>query len=127
TLTLAGRGWRVMSVDGNRQRVRVDPRVTGGSVLLSGLPQPLSQALIGAIRRILQGTDADGVALTRRATEKLAAMRKEYAPFVGESAADVLTPRERESVQWWTWAGHRENAGSLAALSRVAPSSSVRP
>lgn len=33
----------------------------------------------------------------------------------------LLTPRDRQSARWWTWAGGRENAGSLAALSRVAP------
>src|SRR5699024_10146898 len=79
TLTLAGRGWRVTSVDWNRQRVQVEPWATGGSVRWFGLPQPLSQPLARAIRRILQGEDPGRVGLTRRAASKVAALREEYA------------------------------------------------
>lgn len=121
TLTLAGRGWRVTSVDWNRQRVQVEPWATGGSIRWFGLPQPLSQPLTKAIRRILQGDEPAGVGLTQRAASKLAAMREEYAPFVGVGEADILTPREDRTVRWWTWAGGRENAGNLAALTRIAP------
>jgi len=121
TLTLAGRGWRVTSIDWNRQRVQVEPWATGGSVRWFGLPQPLSQPLTRAIRRILQGDEPAGVGLTQRAASKLAALREEYAPSVGVGEADVLTPREDRTVRWWTWAGGRENAGNLAALTRIAP------
>lgn len=121
TLTLAGRGWKVLSVDWNRHRVQVEPSLKGGAVRWSGLPQPLSRELTGAIRRVLQGEGFDGVKLSERAVTKLLALREEYAPFVGAGDADVLTARNSSSMRWWTWAGGRENAGTLAALTRCAP------
>lgn len=121
TVTLAGRGWRVTSIDWNRQRAQVEPSETGGKVRWSGLPQPLSGDLTRAIRRALQGEDAVGVVLTRRAQEILAKLREEYVPFVGTGDSDVLAPHDSGRARWWTWAGGRENARTLAALTRVAP------
>ncbi|GAA1485111.1 DEAD/DEAH box helicase [Brachybacterium fresconis] len=121
TITLAGKGWRVTSIDWNRHRAQVEPSTVGGKVRWSGVPQPISAALTGAIRRSLQGADAQGVELTRRAREKLVDLRVEFAPFVGVGESDVLSPHDRGRSRWWTWAGGRENARTLAALTRVAP------
>ena len=33
----------------------------------------------------------------------------------------MLVPHDRGRSRWWTWAGGRENARTLAALTRVAP------
>lgn len=85
------------------------------------MPQPISAALTAAIRRILQGREPHGVSLTRRATEKLTELRSEYTAFVGVGESDVLLPHDRGRSRWWTWAGGRENARTLAALTRVAP------
>lgn len=120
-ITLAGRGWRVMSIDWNRQRAYVEPWVHGGNVRWAGMPQLLSAPLTGAIRRVLQGRDPEEVALTRRARERLAELRDEFTAFVGVGDSDVLVPHGRGRSRWWTWAGGRENARTLAALSRVAP------
>ena len=121
TITLAGRGWRVTSIDWNRQRAQVEPWVHGGKVRWAGMPQPISAALTAAIRRILQGQEPYGVSVTRRATEKLTELRAEYTAFVGVGESDVLLPHDRGRSRWWTWAGGRENARTLAALTRVAP------
>lgn len=121
TITLAGKGWRVTSIDWNRQRAQVEPSTVGGKVRWSGVPQPISAALTGAIRRSLQGVDPVGVELTRRAQEKLTDLRAEFAPFVGAGESDVLVPHDRGRSRWWTWSGGRENARILAALTRVAP------
>lgn len=121
TITLAGRGWRVTSIDWNRQRAQVEPWVHGGKVRWAGMPQPISAALTAAIRRTLQGQEPYGVSLTRRATEKLTELRAEYTAFVGVGESDVLLPHDRGRCRWWTWAGGRENARTLAALTRVAP------
>ena len=121
TITLAGRGWRVTSIDWNRQRAQVEPWVHGGKVRWAGMPQPISAALTAAIRRTLQGQEPYGVSLTRRATEKLTELRAEYTAFVGVGESDVLLPHDRGRSRWWTWAGGRENARTLAALTRVAP------
>lgn len=121
TITLAGRGWRVTSIDWNRQRAQVEPWVHGGKVRWAGMPQPISAALTVAIRRILQGQEPYDVSLTRRATEKLTELRAEYTAFVGVGESDVLLPHDRGRSRWWTWAGGRENARTLAALTRVAP------
>lgn len=120
-ITLAGRAWAVASVDWDRKRVQVEPSQEGGKVRWSGYPQPLSAALTGAIRRALQGQEASGVKLTSRAEQKLFELRQEYAPFVGTGEADVLLPHDRGRARWWTWAGGRENARTLAALTRTAP------
>lgn len=121
TITLAGRGWRVTSIDWNRQRAQVEPWVHGGKVRWAGMPQPISATLTAAIRRTLQGQEPYGVSLTRRATEKLTELRAEYTAFVGVGESDVLLPHDRGRSRWWTWAGGRENARTLAALTRVAP------
>ena len=121
TITLAGRGWRVTSIDWNRQRAQVEPWVHGGKVRWAGMPQPISAALTAAIRRTLQGQEPHGVSLTRRATEKLTELRAEYTAFVGVGESDVLLPHDRGRSRWWTWAGGRENARTIAALTRVAP------
>ena len=121
TITLAGRGWRVTSIDWNRQRAQVEPWVHGGKVRWAGMPQPISAALTAAIRRVLQGQEPYGVSVTRRATEKLTELRAEYTAFVGVGESDVLLPHDRGRSRWWTWAGGRENARTLAALTRVAP------
>ncbi|MGO1686441.1 MAG: DEAD/DEAH box helicase [Brachybacterium sp.] len=121
TVTLAGRGWRVTSIDWNRQRAQVEPSTVGGKVRWSGVPQPISGALTRAIRRYLQGTEPEGVEFTRRSQGKIETMRGEFMPFVGVGDSDVLTPHDRGRARWWTWAGGRENARTLAALTRVAP------
>ena len=121
TITLAGRGWRVTSIDWNRQRAQVEPWVHGGKVRWAGMPQPISAALTAAIRRTLQGQEPYGVSVTRRATEKLTELRAEYTAFVGVGESDVLLSHDRGRSRWWTWAGGRENARTLAALTRVAP------
>ena len=121
TITLAGKGWRITSIDWSRQRAQVEPSTVGGKVRWSGVPQPISAALTSAIRRSLQGVDPEGVELTRRAQEKLAELRAEFTPFVGVKESDVLAPHDRGRARWWTWAGGRENARTLAALTRVAP------
>ena len=121
TITLAGRGWRVTSIDWNRQRAQVEPWVHGGKVRWAGMPQPISAALTAAIRRTLQGQEPYGVSVTRRAREKLTELRAEYTAFVGVGESDVLLSHDRGRSRWWTWAGGRENARTLAALTRVAP------
>ena len=121
TITLAGRGWRVTSIDWNRKRAQVEPSTVGGKVRWSGVPQPISAALTGAIRRSLQGQDASGVVLTNRAQKRLSELRAEHVRFVGVGESDVLVPHDRGRSRWWTWAGGRENARTLAALTRVAP------
>ena len=121
TITLAGKGWRITSIDWSRQRAQVEPSTVGGKVRWSGVPQPISAELTSAIRRALQGVDPEGVELTRRAQEKLTELRAEFTPFVGARESDVLVPHDRGRSRWWTWAGGRENARTLAALTRVAP------
>jgi ATP-dependent Lhr-like helicase len=121
TITLAGRGWRITSVNWNRQTAQVEPSDVGGKVRWSGLPQPISAALARAIRRTIQGEAADGVTFTARARSKLAELREEYAPFVGVGDSEVLAPHDGGRSKWWTWDGGRENARTLAALTRVAP------
>lgn len=121
TITLAGRGWRVTSIDWNRKRAQVEPFSVGDKVRWSGVPQPISAALAGAIRRSLQGQNASGVVLKNRTQQRLSELRAEHVRVVGVGESDVLVPHDRGRSRWWTWAGGRENARTLAALTRVAP------
>lgn len=116
-LSLAGRSWKVTGVDWPRRRAYVEPSEAPGRSRWSGGGAAYSPELCDAMRRILSGAEPAGVALTRRAEQRLAYLRKERAAQVG--ADPVVLPDGARSV-WWTWAGLRENARRAAALGVVA-------
>lgn len=114
-LALAGRSWRVEHVDWRRRRAYVQPSDLGGSARWSGESAPSSFALTDAVRRVLLQPEPIGSARrTRRAVQRLAAVRVERSRLV-DAAASVVT-REGDDVRLWTWAGTRGNATLLAGL-----------
>ncbi|MEX5296108.1 DEAD/DEAH box helicase [Kocuria sp. CPCC 205268] len=119
-ITLGGRPWRVTYIDWKRRKAFVEPSDSGGAVRWMSMPQPISYALSDAVRRVLLGTDPAGVRLTRRAQDRIADLREEYAHRVDRSGS-VVTGQDDSRVRWWTWAGARANAVLVAALSDVAP------
>lgn len=121
TITLAGRGWVVRSVDWGRRRVHVEPSDVGGSMRWSASAQPLSSALAVAVRRVLLGEDPAGVRLTGRAVARLKRLREKYAGRVSPYEPDVLIREAGGNARWWTFAGGRRNAAIVGALSRTAP------
>lgn len=118
-VSLAGRAWEVTYVDWKRRRAYVEPSTARGVSRWYGMPQPQSFALSDAIRRVLLGADPEGVALTRRATDRLAELRGRMADRVHES--QTVVGRDGSRMRWWTWAGARANAVLAAALEAVDP------
>ncbi|WP_446210101.1 DEAD/DEAH box helicase [Micromonospora sp. IBSANI012] len=119
-LLLGGRSWRVTHIDWKRRRCFVEPADGGGKALwMSGAsPQGLSYRMTRAMRDVLLGADPK-VALTARATTRLAALRDDAAATVHPGGSVVVRDREGE-VRWWTWAGFRANATLIATLSDLA-------
>src|SRR5664279_5170908 len=111
-LSLGGRAWQVTYIDWKRRRAFVEPTTRPGSSRWSGMAQPLSFALTDAIRRVVLGADLPGTSLTRRATQRIAAIRQEVAPTV-DVTASLVRPHRSGQSRWWTWAAGVAVPGSL--------------
>ena len=118
-LALAGRTWTVTSVDWTRRRAYVEPSEGSGTARWIGTSVPLRGRLVDAMRRVLLGATPDGVALSGRASERLAWLRTELGDRV--DAERTVVWHEDDETRWWTWAGGRANAVLHAALHAVAP------
>ena len=101
---LAGRPWRVCSVDRDRRIAHVEPAVDeqGRSTWL-GSSQGLSFEICQAMRQILLNSTAT---LSRRATEEMAQL---VAQVTVDQDGTVLRAT-RTGCEWWTYAGLRGNA-----------------
>ncbi|WP_406045508.1 DEAD/DEAH box helicase [Micromonospora sp. NBC_00898] len=119
-LLLAGRSWRVTYIDWKRRRCFVEPADGGGKALwmTGGSPQGLSHRMVRAMRDVLVGADPP-VALTARATTRLAALRDDATATVHPGGPVVVRDKDGE-VRWWTWAGFRANATLIATLGELA-------
>ena len=118
-IMLGGRSWLVTHIDWKRHRTYVEPAEQGGHVQWSSAPVALSPELCDAMRRVLLGATPAEVNLTKRATDRLAALRRDRAHQVDDMSRVIVTEGGR--VRWWTWAGLRQNARYAAALGAVAP------
>ncbi|MGY1455931.1 DEAD/DEAH box helicase [Streptomyces sp. SS8] len=118
-LLLGGRSWQVTYTDWKRKRVFVEPADGGGvAKWTNGGIAGLSYALTRAMREVLLGADPP-VALTRRASARLAGQRETDAPGTVHPGGTLIT-RSGGDVRWWTWAGYRANATLAATLRPVA-------
>ncbi|HET6763524.1 MAG TPA: DEAD/DEAH box helicase [Longimicrobiaceae bacterium] len=113
-LSLGGRGWKVRHVDWGRRQAFVEPFDGAGRSRWSGEGRPMGLELCQAIKRVLAGREP-GVALSRRATTRLQAVRDEL-PWVREGVTTVIRPEDREGSKWWTFAGGRYNAAAAKLL-----------
>jgi len=118
-IALAGRAWRVTSVDWEHRRAWVEPAEGRGLARWLGSGPPRTFALTDAMRRVLLGADPAGVLVSRRAASRIADVREAWATRVDPTRSVVL--RDAEGLRWWTWAGSRANAVLHAALDAVAP------
>ncbi len=113
TVLLAGRAWKVTSIDWDRHFAWVEPADTDGKSRWLGDGQPLSAPLCDAIRNVLAGTDPSGVTLTERAAGALADIREQFAWVqVGRTAV----VRTESGLAWWTFGGLHANAGLMAQM-----------
>ncbi|QQS02058.1 MAG: DEAD/DEAH box helicase [Austwickia sp.] len=118
-LSLAGRSWRVTGIDWPRRRAYVEPSDAPGRTTWGGGGAAYTPQLCDAMRRVLAGADPDGVALTRRARQRLDHLRE----LRGEQAwsADPVVLTDGTATTWWTWAGLRGNVHRAAALDAIDP------
>jgi ATP-dependent Lhr-like helicase len=105
-LSLAGRGWRVESVDWKERRVFVTPTELLGKTTWFGSAAGLSLIICRAIRTILV-SDKDSPSWSQRAKTKIAESRAEYC-FL---KADQTTLRQGtdERITWFTFGGEAVN------------------
>jgi len=106
-LQLAGRGWKVTSVDWPRRIASVEPSKQPGRSRWVGSPRALGFDLCRAVRSVLVGADS-GVTLSRRAQGRLAELREEM-PFCAEDSNSLVTD-QAGTARWWTFAGLGANA-----------------
>ncbi|MCK6458854.1 MAG: DEAD/DEAH box helicase [Planctomycetes bacterium] len=112
-LSLAGRSWTVKSLDWTRRVAYVEPSAGRGRSRWLGDPRPLGFALCRAMRSVL-ASDETSHHWSRRAAEKLAELREEFA-WVEERHTTLL--READgTLRWWTFAGAAANRALAAAL-----------
>ncbi|WP_327588225.1 DEAD/DEAH box helicase [Nonomuraea sp. NBC_00507] len=118
-LLLAGRTWRVVSVDWRRRRCFAEPSDGQGKARWHGRGLgTLSFALCRAMRSVLLGEEPP-VILSRRAQERLATVRTDSLEIV-HPGGTIITRDASGDVRWWTWAGSRVNATLAATLSEIA-------
>ncbi|NKZ05449.1 DEAD/DEAH box helicase [Actinomadura latina] len=121
-LLLGGYSWRVTWIDWKRRRCHVEPADGGGKAGWIGTGTGLvSFELARAARDVLLGDDPP-VALTRRATTALAAVRDDM-DFSVHPGGTVISRSPSGDLRWWTWAGDRANATLKATLGDLADQS----
>lgn len=117
TVLLAGRNWKITSIDWNRRFAWVEPADGGGRSRWFGGGRPLSSTLCDAIRDVASGVDPAGVTLTERARNALADVRSELR-FAEAGHQSVVIEQTR--ARWWSWAGQRANTTLRDAIGDLA-------
>lgn len=112
-LLLAGRAWKVESVDWERHEVLVSEHPEKGKVRWPSAPIAEGFELVRASRDVLLGSTPD-VILSKRAVGMLERVRCDF-----EGAVDgdgLVLARGAKHITLWTWAGLRANETILSAL-----------
>jgi ATP-dependent helicase Lhr and Lhr-like helicase len=122
TVLLAGRTWKVTSIDWTRRFAWVEPVDGGGRSRWLGDSQPLSASLCNAVRNVLAGADPPGVTLTARASSTLEEVRTSF-PWARPRRTAVVA--DDRGMTWWTFAGLHANAGLMAAMGPLLGGSKV--
>lgn len=115
-LSLGGRSWRVRHVDWGARRAFVEPAELPGRSRWLGSGLPMGFEMAQAIRRVLLD-GAEARFLSRRAREKLAELREEFA-WVPREGMALRVDAEAGTSRWWTFAGDRYNSAAAAELAR---------
>ena len=112
-LLLAGRAWRVRSVDWKRHVVDVEEDAARGKTRWSSSPLPESFEMVRARRDVLLGVDP-GVTMSKRSQSLLPQLREEWADRVDADA--IVLQRGEKAVTLWPMAGLRAHETLAAAL-----------
>src|SRR5450759_4124687 len=118
---LAGRAWDVLDIDWQRKRVLVAASEMKGRSRWNSGGRTMSFPLARAHHDVVAGEDPPTVALSQRATGKLAELRAAHA-FAAPGSADrtYLVPDSSGRPVWWTFAGFRANSALLDGLPKLA-------
>ena len=103
--TLAGKPWRILSIDWPRAVCAVVPAEHARNTRWSGAPQYLERALCREMHAILIGDD-DDPAWSKRAVEVIRSLRDTHR-FLREAASPMTL--EGEAITWWNYAGGQAN------------------
>ena len=123
---LAGRAWDVLDIDWRRKRVLVAASEMKGRSRWNSGGRTMNFALARAHHDVVAGGDPPAVALSQRATGKLAELRAAHA-FAAPGSADrtYLVPDSSGRPVWWTFAGFRANSALLDGLPELAGADST--
>ena len=106
-ILLAGRSWRVTSIEWAKKTVWLEPAKEGGKARWTGSARSLSRQVCRGIRTVLASGPPTSVSLSQRATVALQFLRDDLCISVG---ADFLASRpEGAAVRTWTFEGTRAN------------------
>jgi ATP-dependent Lhr-like helicase len=112
-LLLAGRAWKVESVDWERHEVIVSEHPDKGKVRWPSAPIAEGFELVRASRDVLLGSTPD-VRFSKRAIEMLERVRSDLEGVVDSDG--LVLARGAKHITLWTWAGLRANETILSAL-----------
>ena len=107
-LLLAGRSWQVADVDWRRRVVQVVPAERRGRARWLGTGRGMGAEIAAAVQQVLAGRDLESVQASRRAADRLAALREEFR-WVRAGDDTVVVERADGNVSWWTFAGSTAN------------------
>lgn len=124
-LALAGRSWKVASVDWNRRRIHVEPSDMTGTARWGASGPRIGVAVAEGMRQVLLGHDPAGVSLTKRSLNALEELRSSASAVIS-STGDVFLDSATEP-EWWTWAGTAKNQRLIAYLGDDLARSSQNP
>jgi ATP-dependent Lhr-like helicase len=119
TVLLAGRSWKITSIDWTRRFAWVEPTEQRGRSRWFGVGRGLSAELCDAMREVASGVDVKAVTLSQRAEDVLADVRAKF--HFARPGHSTLVRRDT-NARWWTWAGQRANAFLSDALGGLASS-----
>jgi ATP-dependent Lhr-like helicase len=105
SFVLAGKPWRVVTIDWDRGVCLVRPEADGRAARWAGFPRHLSYELCQSMRRVLVDPEEDP-SWSDRARRALATQRAEHAFLADEASPLVSVGNE---ITWWTFAGGAAN------------------
>lgn len=115
-LVLAGKTWKVTSIDWRRRTIQVVEHAGAGRTRWAGGAPETSYELTRAVRDVLLGEDPPAE-MSRRASGALMRIRDERADQV--ASVGLILQRSGENQTWWTFGGTRINATLATALSEA--------
>jgi ATP-dependent Lhr-like helicase len=115
-ILLAGRSWRVRSIDWSRRIAHVEPFDMPGKTRWMSLGQPMTRMLAQAHRRILTGSERGAAHWSNRARRALDSVRMGYG-FLDPDVATILCGRD--DTELWNFAGGQANQYLTACLGQL--------